>query len=425
MCTFFKGVMYMFHLPRFLVRKSINMLKSQSFVDKHKKHKTDFTRNRKLGFYGAMTGVLSILVKNLHLCVEEFRELFMPGISSYSKQAFSATRARIDPAAFRELFEMVDHELFAKNAIKRFKGYRLFAIDGTELRVPQSAQIREKFTSARGSRLPHARASFFYDVISGFILDACFDSIKVDERTMAKHHIETMRENLNEKDIIICDRGYPSKELFALLADLGLNFVMRLQKSFSVEIDNAMEKDFDWHMEYEGKEYTFRVVKLTRPDGTESVLVTNISQEVLSAEDLEEIYSLRWSIETRFATLKVRLEAERISGKTIDSLLQDFYARLYLMNIEAAVKLETDALIAQQDAAKPCKYPRKTNEAVLFGLLRGKIAEMLLHPSREAAILADIIQRASKATIYIRPGRSYPRSERSHKRTTQPPKRCL
>ncbi|MDR0898051.1 MAG: IS4 family transposase, partial [Oscillospiraceae bacterium] len=395
------------------------MLKAQSFIDKHKKHKTDFTRNRKLGFFGVMTSILSILVKNLQLCVEEFRELFMTGIGSYSKQAFSAARGRIDPSAFKELFEMVVHELFAQDGIKRIKGYRLFAIDGTDMMLAQSAEIREKFTSVSGSRLPHARASFFYDVVSGFVLDACFDSVKVDERTMAKHHIETVRANLNENDIILCDRGYPSKEFFALLADLGLHFVMRLQKSFSAEIDNASENDFEWHLDYKDKNYTFRVVKLTRPDETESVLVTNLSQEALNVADLEEIYRLRWSIETRFAMLKVRLEAERFSGKTVESLLQDFYARLYLMNIEAAVKLETDAIIAERDAAKPHKYPRKTNEAVLFGLLRSKIAQMLLNPSRQAAILADIIQRASKSTIDIHPGRSSPRSHRSHKRTTQ------
>jgi len=86
---------------------------------------------------------------------------------------------------------MTVNETFENNVIAKTGEYRLFAIDGTDLRLPESDAIWSEFSAISGSRLPHARASFSYNVTSGYIIDARFVNITVDERTMALQHLKS------------------------------------------------------------------------------------------------------------------------------------------------------------------------------------------------------------------------------------------
>jgi hypothetical protein len=417
----------MAELAKRILKRASELIDSKEFLSRHRENPNDFTRHKKLGFIGVIAVTLGIIAKSLLLTLDDYLEELEPDIESYSKQAFSKSRAKILPSAYRELFTMSAEETFDSDAIGRHRGYRFFAIDGTDMMLPQSNAIRAKFKPVSGSRLPHARASFFYDTISGFLLDACFDTVETDERTMAFSHLETVKSRLGAKDIVLADRGYPSKELIAYCFKNGINFVMRLQKSFSPEVDASAETDFIWHMKHERETFPVRVVKIYRPDSDPRILITNLVDESLSSEDLDEFYALRWPVETRFEALKVKLEAEKFSGKTPATLEQDFYARLFLLNVEAAVKLETDKIIHEAGKVNPPKFPRKTNENILLGLLRKKLPRLLTERDDEkrGAIIDGVTKKAAKCSVQIKPGRSFARGQRSHKRTTQSKARCL
>lgn len=365
-------VIVMSELAKRILKKVSELIHSSAFCERHRVRPNDFTRHKKLGFTDIITLTLGIIVKSLLLTLDDYLELMAPDLDYYSKQAFSQSRAKIHPSAYKELFALSAEEVINADAIKAHRGYRFFAIDGTDLMLPQSEAIRAKFKPVSGSHLPHARASFFYDVISNFLLDACFDSIEVDERTMAFSHLKAVNSQLGDKDVILADRGYPSKELIAYCVYNDLNFLMRLQKSFSPVIDASVETDFVWQMLFKDEIIPVRVVKSFRVDGSSTILISNLPCDVFSAVELLELYTMRWPIETRFDALKNKLEAEKFSGKTPESLEQDFYARLFLMNLEAAVKLETDDIINGKAHEKNYKHPRKTNENILFGLLRKK-----------------------------------------------------
>lgn len=412
-----------------LIRKATELLKSNEFCERNKNNRSDFTRNRKLSFTSAVSITLGIVVKSLQLAVDEFREAFMTGVDSYTKQAFSQARAKINSTAYKEIFRMTAHEAFKRNAIPQSGGRRFFAIDGSDLMLPQSAEIRQKFKPVSGSRLPHARASLFVDVQNGYVLDACFDSIEVDERTMAFAHLVNVKEYLGESDIVLFDRGYPSKKLISYMVENGINFIARLQKSFSTNIDENVAKDFSHRFVYNKKEVLVRICKEPKDGGADTVLMSNLFDSDLTSSDIYGFYTKRWCIETGYLELKVRLEAEKFSGKTVESLEQDFFARLFLINIEAAIKGEANDIISSSDEQKPRKYPRKANENILLGRLRNKIWKcLLLDDEKERdAIIDRLINDASKTTVDIRKKRDrvYPRAFRSHKRITESPKRCL
>ena len=74
------------------------------------------------------------------------------------------------------------------------------------------------------------------------IIDAQMDSFAVGERVLAKRHLEVFEAYRRKKDLIIFDRGYPSKELIAMLSEKKMKFLMRVQKSFSQLIDESTHK---------------------------------------------------------------------------------------------------------------------------------------------------------------------------------------
>jgi hypothetical protein len=48
-----------------------------------------------------------------------------------------------------------------------------------------------------------------------------------------------------------------------------------------------------------------------------------------------ELYRLLWGIESFFGVLKTRLGLENFTGKSAESVYQDFYSSVYLTGIEA------------------------------------------------------------------------------------------
>jgi hypothetical protein len=72
-------------------------------------------------------------------------------------------------------------------------------------------------------------------------VDAGIEPITVDERSLAKGHLEAlggMGLDLGErKPIGISERGYPSKDFVKYLQDKEIKYVMRVQKRFNPRID--------------------------------------------------------------------------------------------------------------------------------------------------------------------------------------------
>ena len=410
-----------------LIEKVVALIHNKTFLDESRKEDRFFTRERTLGFVGVMTLCLNVLVRSLQIEIGDFIERFKPCEKSYSKQAFSQARAKIRPEAFRALFAMTVDEAFDNDAIGRRRGFRIFAIDGTTLRLPESKDIWANFTTIGGSRLPHARASFLYDVTNGYVVDARLANTTIDERTMALEHLEAVKSRLCKNDLILADRGYASKALIHYMQSTKIQYLFRLQASFSAEIDDSNESDFIWNMAFKRETIAVRIVKFALPSGEIETLITNLFDETLTASDFAEIYALRWGIETRYNLFKNALCIEEFSGKTTVTLEQDFYARVFLMNIEAAIKVESDALIAARDDGKNLKYDRKTNEKILVGILKRRFAAIVFEPdpAKREATIRRIIEEASHSVTSIKPGRSFPRECRSHKRITAPPKRVL
>jgi hypothetical protein len=126
-----------------------------------------------------------------------------------------------------------------------------------------------------------------------------------------------------------------------------------------------------------------RVVRLKLDSGEEEILVTNLLDENFSIQEFKELYFKRWGIEVKYNELKSRLQIENLTGDTVISVEQDFYASIYLSNMVALAKQEANEKIALNNKDKTLKYEYKINVNLLIGELKDSLVLMLLEDNLE------------------------------------------
>ena len=133
------------------------------------------------------------------------------------------------------------------------------------------------------------------------------------------------------------------------------------------------------------------------------------------ASEFKELYFKRWPIETKYNMLKNKLKIETLSGKTVVSLYQDFYATIFIGNIVSITKMESDEIISDDNDNKELKYEYKTNENVLISKLRDRLVLALLADSdkKSIRIINSIVKDAAKNRVPVKPNRRFPRLHES------------
>jgi hypothetical protein len=107
-------------------------------------------------------------------------------------QAFSEARQKIGWEALRELFEATVTSRYEEE-MQRWDGYRILAIDGSKINLPNDPELREYFeTTGAGNSSPCAQGSILYDIENDVIVGALIEPTAKDERTLAVEHIKKL-----------------------------------------------------------------------------------------------------------------------------------------------------------------------------------------------------------------------------------------
>ena len=383
---------------------------SIEFLNQFRLSERYFTRKRKLTFVNLVVFILNFLSKSTQAELNQFFD-FMTIKERISQQAFSKARQKISPEAFKYLYELTVIGVREDEESMRGNGYRLFAIDSTEVHLEPTKELIEVYGQKKHNQNCKARVSILCDVNEGMIIDAQMDSYAVGERVLAKRHLEVFEAYKRKKDLIIFDRGYPSKELIAMLSEKKIKFLMRVQKSFSQLIDESTQEDYYMDLSYQKKTYKVRIIKLKLPSNEIEVLVTNVGRNQFKKSEFMELYFKRWPIETKYNTIKNKLKLENFSGRTLISVQQDFYATMFLSNLVAISKVIADESIREMNREKDLKYNYQVNESMLIGHLKNRLVKCLLekNDSKREQLLNEIIEDAIHSRVPIRPGRSFKR----------------
>lgn len=373
---------------------SREQIEGEELKQLHRASENDFTRTRSLPFPLVLVLVMRKSVKSLQNVVNE--AMTWLDQAPVTASAYSQARYKLKHTAFIELNQkaVVDTQ-YGDSQYLKFKGFRLLAVDGSKIVLPDSLDVRKEFgtiawsngkdSEIQGDR-PYALASVLYDVLNRIAVDARLGEARAYEVDLAVAHLVHTREG----DLLTMDRNYPSYRMLAELGQRQRDFVIRCSSaSFGparrmlkgegadsqiVTITPCAEqvpqiRDLGLPMTLK-----VRFVRVLLCTGEYEVLVTSLLDERLyPAEDFLELYHLRWGIETFYGLLKTRLELENFTGMNVEAVRQDFHATVYLSGLES---LLTDSAQAALDS-KNTKYPQTVNRAVSFNAIKNQALDLL------------------------------------------------
>lgn len=309
-----------------------------------------------------------------------------------SAQAFSQARYKISALVFsdvnRHLMDLVETHL----PTPRWHGLRIVAGDGSKVRLTvMSEGVRSIVEGmAFGLLLPDR------DLFLHFALHEPL----CDERQMLVEGIDT----LNRDDLLILDRGFPSRWLIRMLTEMGVHFCIRCDSSGGFNAVKAfMASGLTERLvclpapdRADAEAYQcltqptiVRLVRVVTPNGRIHVVMTSLLDSLAyPSADFARLYHGRWRIEEGFKRLKLRLGLEHTSGLSWHAARQDFGAKAVCDNLNALAVCAAEN--AYLDADSPCKI----NRTVAFDKIKRQIGRWLLMTKATVrsvkALLADL-----------------------------------
>jgi hypothetical protein len=271
-----------------------------------------------------------------------------------------------------------------------------------------------------------ARLSKAYDVLNEISIDARLSNRQTGEHNLANQHLTCLQED----DLILFDRGYPSFDLFKNTIARGCHFCARVamanwgaakklvesgQKEIIVEITpgHELKKRYkEQGTSYETIKCRFICIEL--PTGEKEVLITSLlDSDKYPHEIFKELYHLRWGVEESYKKDKHRLQLENFSGSSPVAILQDFYANILLGNITAILSSNLEQEINKK--RKRSKYQYKINVTTALSKVRDAIVH-LFSGIDILSLIRKLIENFLSNIQPIRPGRSFPRNKGKRKR---------
>lgn len=391
-----------------LIKNVKNLIASDEFRIKHSLEQNAFTRNRKLSFQDIIYFILGLPRKSLSTELDLFceeQEYYV------SKQAFSKARYKISSQAFEDIFRMSTDIFQFTRQSKTLDGYRIFAIDGSDIAVDHNQNNVAEFgvKANNHSSYPMARLSALYDITNDLIVDVQFTGISVGEREHAHRLLSSkaLTSSKKYKNLIIFDRGYPSRALIHELEDKGLFYLIRCSHSFLSCVNECLDGDHIVVDTYKQRSTKIRVIKDTT--GNEPhIFISNLFDTTQDTKYHQDLYHKRWEIETKYGELKTRMRIENFSGKNPQAIRQELYAALFISNLSALIKSFIEADIEQ----------KLTNDKHHYQLNRSFIIGKVCQYIKRLSSLSTPMKKFKMLIFRIQTMRSIIRPQRHFKRVS-------
>ncbi|MGN0246037.1 MAG: IS4 family transposase [Lachnospiraceae bacterium] len=355
----------------------------------------DMTRHRNCCFSDT---ILSIMHFSMSKTSTELLEYFSAASKRVPTQsAFCQQRKKLNDKLFPYLLKSFN-KIFP--ASKKYKGYTLMAVDGSDLNLPTNRKDTVY-------RIKQVRSdNYYYQMHLNAlynILDNRFHSISIQPRPKineAEAFCQLVDDSdLDNKTIFIADRGYITLNTLAHLINNNKFFLIRAisPTSSGSFLRNIMEPNLEAdetitlgvtrsrkksnnngqiikcikktrHFEpipigdYESIYYmTLRVVCIKLDNGEYEYLVTNLPADEFPPSELKVLYHLRWKIETSFRSLKYAVALVYFHSVNREYIIQEIYAKIILYNFASILHS-----YAEKERCKCQKNDTKYNYKVSF-----------------------------------------------------------
>jgi len=373
-----------------IIKKLREEIFSKEIILDYRVNEQDFTRKRKQPFSQLLLFMLNLLRKSMAIEINNFLEylnskLESQKVENFTSSAFVQKRKKIKPEVFNYLSSVITDNYYVQSNenIKRFKDFRVLAVDGSKITLPFTEELKISFGESKNqtnTSIVQARSSVLYDVLNGLVLDSVLENIKTGERELALSHKLHWKKN----DLIIYDRGYPSYDFKYEHIKSGIDYLIRVQKNHSKIVSSFILSEKrtlivdvfpqEKHT-FEGKDYDkttsikVRLVRVDLPGGEIEILMTSLlDSQIYPSNIFKELYFLRWGIETFYDELKNKLKVEYFTGYSKMSIEQDFFCAVFISNLQSIIvnDLEEELKVKNQNS----KLDYKINTNLSYGFLK-------------------------------------------------------
>lgn len=360
--------------------------------------------------------------------------------TAVSEEAFAKARRRLPLEFWINLIVVLGDLFEAKHAeLHRFRSFRILALDGTRIDLPNRQALRDHFGAAKnhsGSHQVQGRMVMLQFPFTRLPYRYRLDPVKTGETTMALRLVESLRPG----DLVLLDAGFWSYRLLWAIAQRGAYFAIRQIKGLNVTTLRRLRPDGkdrlscwqpkdsrgQWRKLGLPKSMDLRIVDYCIPGFLRQAVVTNVlDPRRISRDDwtrlttscgdagkklLPGLFHRRWEIETTYYELKVHQGLDRhLRSRTVESTHFEVagHVVLYLLvrwlMTEAAVKHGLDPLRLSYLHAK------RELEAMRPALLHCTTA------FAARVLLPRLLDRIAEHQVPVRPGRHYPRKKKRTK----------
>ncbi len=397
---------------------------------------SDFERTRKLPLSRIAQLIINFPKRNLNIEISEFFEKLVSTDVSCTKSAFSQQRSKLHPSFFYlwNQWLVASFYHFYADKIKHWRGYKLLAVDGSSAYLFDKPEVVNYFGKHcnQFSKTPMARIVQVEDVLNKITVMSDIYPIAISEQEIVYNWVDSYPED----GLLLFDRGFANYTLMWLLLnqEREKHFVIRMRtdrhKEVTAFLRSRKKSIITWlypsqtvinklkdngYLLSKNNGISIRLVKVILPNGEIEVLATNLYDEKLyTIDDFKEIYRLRWAIEGSFFRQKNQQQLEIFSGHRTITILQDYYATVFMGNLQSLIEKQCTTYLALISEKR--KYTYVINRNSCWAPMKFNVIKLFLTTTPLHLLIT--LQKAFERNIEPeRPGRSYTRTSKSRRLT--------
>ena len=341
-----------------------------------------------------------------------------PDAEAIHRSALSKARQKVPWTVFQDTLHeavRVAYDLWPDDSPYTWHGMSVFAIDGSKYTLPATRAIRQEFDPTSGlehpgkGHYPQCLVSTLYDVFRRLPVARTIVSVQGSEREEAAMLLSAVP----TKSIILFDQGYPSYGLFhRLTKTFRQYFVFRCpatstfpaveafiksgkpEATIWITPSNKARAKLSPRQRKRLKAIRLRVILLHHPDGTVSVLITNLlNRRIYPRKDVTALYFQRWHVEDYYRDEKVTLEIEQFHSRTPNGIRQELFAAMIMSVIaRTLMKIAAEKFLDEKQA---CQF----KNAILS--LASEAAILLPeNPEQALGIFKELLQEIARVKYY-------------------------
>ena len=363
-----------------------------------------------------------------------------PEAQAVHRCSLSRSRKKLPWTIFRDILKdavELAYKLWPRDPSYLWHGMSVIGIDGSKYNLPATEENRKEFDPKSGldhagkGHYPQCLVSTAYDVFRRFPVARTVVSIHGSERKEALNLLASIRPGA----VLLFDRGYPSYHLICSLRDRYNGYFIfrcpakstfpaveefvrsgRQEGYILLHPSNNYLEGLSRRQLKKAKVIQLRIIRLVSPDGTVSVLLTNLlNQSRFPGKDIVSLYFRRWEVETNYRNEKVVLEIEQFHGKSANSIRQEIYAVTIMSVIARTLMVVTSRVHGTSTAELQFKNAIMTLAAEAAVLAPDD-------PDKAVEIFSEILAAISRVKYY-RPKR--PRASKPRVTKSPPNKWCF